>query len=98
MSGKFLTNGRWSDEPLGFMFQAEIYCPACMTEILIERGEASPAARDMITCEVLEQISHAAGVDFDDEYSYDSDDFPKVVRDNGEDDVCGRCGEPLQNL
>ena len=98
MSGKFLTNGRWNDEPQGYVFQCSIYCPSCMIEILIERGDAAPAARGMISVEVLEQISHAAGVDFDDEYSYDSDEFPKVVtNEQGDGSECERCGRLLED-
>lgn len=97
MSGQFLTNGRWSNEPQAYTFQADVYCPACMIEVMIDRGDASPAARDMVSVEVMEQISHAAGVDFDDEYSYDSDDFPKLVTNEGADGLhCGRCQKDLE--
>lgn len=98
MSGKFLTNGQWSDEPNGYLFQADVYCPGCMTEIMIARGDASPAARDMVSVEVMEQISHSAGVDFDDEYSYDSDDFPKIITNEPEGPLnCGRCGTDISD-
>lgn len=96
MSGMFLTDGRWSNEPAGYTFQADNYCPSCLIEVLIGAGIASPGARDMVSIEALEQIAAANCIDFDDEYSYDSDDFPKVITNGaGAGEHCGRCSAEL---
>ena len=64
---------------VAYTYRAETLCPGCIIAQLIGRGEASPAARDMRVEEVLDQIAGANGIDRDDEHSFDSDDFPKVV-------------------
>lgn len=79
-----------------YTYQAETLCPECVIEVMIAKGEASPAARDMDTEEVLGQIAEANGIDRMDERSYDSGDFPKVVfHSDIEDESCMRCGREL---
>lgn len=81
---------------VGYTFQADIYCPACVIEEMIDAGLAAPAARDMGAENALDQCGDAAGIDRYDEYSFDSGDFPKVVfAVQIDDETCGRCGNSL---
>lgn len=45
----------------------------------IEAGILAPAARDMPIEDVLNQAAAYLGIDRDDETSFDSDDFPKLI-------------------
>lgn len=78
---------------VGYTYNAENLCPACVIETLIAQGEASPAARDMPTEDALEQIASANGIDRMDERSYDSGDFPKVIFSSQveEGETCSNC-------
>lgn len=80
-----------------YTYKAEIYCPACLIEQLIAEGEASPAARDMRVEDVLDQIAGANAIDREDEHTFDSDEFPKVVFGISLDDHerCGSCAGEL---
>jgi hypothetical protein len=63
---------------------------------MIAARDASPAARDMATEDVLEQCDDAAAIDLTDETSYDSAEFPKVVFDQvAPDDTDDRCAAAL---
>lgn len=70
---------RRADEIAAYTYRAETQCSACLTDAMIAAGDASPAARDMPTEDVLDQCAGASAIDRDDEASFDSDEFPKVV-------------------
>lgn len=89
----------------GYTFNADIYCPSCIVEML-PAGPGQPfdgwalanGADPMATEDNLDEIAAAFGIDRYDESSFDSGDFPKVVfEDMAEDadDVCGNCHERL---
>jgi len=87
-----------SDDIVAYAYAADIYCPACTVSELMARGLAAPAAADMDTEDVLDQIAGANAIDRDDERSFDSNEFPKVVfRDQidsyDDHNRCGSCGE-----
>lgn len=72
----------WGLQPfdiVAYQYRAHIYTPAEIVDALIADGLASPAARDMDVEDALDQIAGANAIDRMDEYSFDSDDFPKVV-------------------
>lgn len=83
---------------VGYAYAADIWCPDCAlieaeTRLLGERqGEVS---LDPYTD--LARLARDRGIDWTDEASYDSDDFPKVLfRDQAEEgERCNRCGEEL---
>jgi len=84
---------RRADEIAAYTYRAETHCPACVIETMITDGDASPAARDMPTEDVLDQCAAASAIDRADESSFDSDEFPKVVflhqvHDGATCDVC----------
>lgn len=66
-------------DPIGYTYKAENYTPSALAEVLIRNGELSPGARGMTAENALDQLADATGVDRDDEYSFESDDFPKVI-------------------
>lgn len=75
-----------STDIVGYTYKAENYRPEDLIERLIRDGLATPAARDMAVEDVLDQIAGANAIDRQDEYSFDTDDFPKVIfRDQWED-------------
>ena len=88
---------RRCDEIAAYSYRAEILCPACTVEALITAGDAAPAARDMPAETVLDQCAGAFAVDRDDETTFDSDEFPKVVHLDqvAADARCGDCREIL---
>lgn len=72
---------------VAYTYKADVYMPEDLIERLIADGIASPGARGMYVEEVLDQIAGANAIDRDDESSFDSDEFPKVVfRDQFDDD------------
>lgn len=70
---------RRTDEIAAYCYRAEIFCPSCVIDAMIAAGDAAPAARDMSAEGVLDQCAGASAIERDDEVSFDSDEFPKVV-------------------
>lgn len=66
-------------KPVAYQWESELYSPDGLVEAMIGKGRAAPAARDMSVEDVLDQIAGAEAIDREDEYSFDSDDFPKAV-------------------
>lgn len=87
---------------VGYTYQAETLCPGCTIDALpTGEGEAFDGWEDatgrMSAEENLTELALAFGIDRQDESSYDSDDFPKVVFASSVEDeeTCDRCGGPL---
>lgn len=85
---------------VAYTFKADIYCPDCITEVLpTGEGEAfdgwalAEGAPVMSTEANLNEIAFAFGIDRENEYSFDSDEFPKVVFSSQieEAENCGKC-------
>jgi len=68
-----------NNEIVGYTFKADNYRGDDLIEELIKAKLASPAARDMAVEDVLDQIAGANAIDREDEYTFDTDDFPKVI-------------------
>ena len=82
---------------VGYAYRADIWCPACMEESSLMEG-VKPASAELM----LDDVATRLGVDRRDEYSFDSDDFPKLVTVGDLDfhgnegiDECYQCGEEL---
>lgn len=86
-----------SYQVVGYIYDAALHHPDCVIELLIRKGMASPAARDMDPERVLDQVAAANAINRGDEFSFSSDEFPQVVF---VDDVEGTevCDECLQEL
>jgi len=88
---------------VGYTYNADIYCPRCIIEQLPTgdggafEGWALAEGITMSTEDNLSEIAAAFGIDRDDEASFDSGDFPKVIFASMAegDEHCGACGEPL---
>jgi hypothetical protein len=92
-TGIFLTNGQWRTYPQGYMYQADVYCPDHILGILLG------VADDKHTAEtVIEEVAKARGIDYSDEYSYDTDDFPKAITDTDEELRCAVCNTDLREV
>lgn len=70
--------GRKAAEIVAYSYP-DTYCPEHLIEEMITRGVASPGARGMVVEDVLDQIAGADGIDRQDERTFDSNEFPKVV-------------------
>ena len=82
---------------VGYAYRAAIWCPACMEQILRLDG-VKPASAELM----LDDAATRLGGDRNDEYSCDSEDFPKLVtvgdldfHSNEGIDECYQCGEEL---
>ena len=76
--------GRKAWEIVGYTFQAETLCPTCtLTALPTGGGETFDGWRDaterMSTEDNLAELAVAFGIDRQDERSFDSGDFPKVI-------------------
>ena len=90
---------------IGYTFQADNHCPDCLVDRLIRYGILAPAAVDMRVEDTLDQawetfgvFATADGATREDESSFDSGTFPKVilaVQAEG-DERCGDCGRKLR--
>ena len=82
---------------VGYTFQAETYCPGCIIAQLSTGsgqtydGWALTPGVSMPVEANLTEIAYAFGIDRDDEKTFDSDDFPKVIL-SSEIGYCGACG------
>jgi hypothetical protein len=89
-------------EIVGYTYQAETLCPGCtIASLPTGPGEAFDGWRDvtgrMSAEDNLSELACAFGIDRNDESSYDSDEFPKVVFASSVegDETCDRCGGEL---
>lgn len=84
-----------STDIIAYVYRADMYHPKCMVHVLIGQREAGPAARDMDAESVLDQIAAANAIERQNERTFDSDEFPKVVFAGQieEGESCGYCHE-----
>jgi hypothetical protein len=86
---------------VGYTYQSTRACPECTIEEFVQDGSLSPAARDMSAEDALDQAWEAQAL-FDtpegalraDESTFDSDDFPHVIRawQTHLQEICEVCG------
>jgi len=76
---------------LGFTYKAAVYCHDC----IIQQLTGTPGNGNVD--DALDVYAARAGVNREDEYGFDSDDFPKIIFsyqvDNA--DTCDYCGLTL---
>lgn len=78
---------------VGFTFKADIICPACVARHFDIPGEFV-TRRDITELEDrLSELATARGYDYEDHYTFDSDEFPKPVPASwcSEEETCGTC-------
>ena len=71
--------GTGIDAIAGYTYQADNHLPEDLVEILISQGRLAPGARGLSAEEALDQLAAVDGVDREDERSFDTDEFPKVI-------------------
>ena len=71
---------------IGYAYKADIYCSVCVVERLREDNPEAPTY-------TVEDTAKEFGIDTENEHTFDSDDFPKVVfaADIEEAEYCCRC-------
>lgn len=69
----------YSGHPIGYTYKAENFRADKIVERLIADGLLAPAARDMSAHDAIEMAASANAIDTEDEYSFDSDEFPKRI-------------------
>lgn len=91
---------------VGYVYQADIYCDACIVDAVTADGGAydgwalAPSI-SMPTEHNLSEIAFAFGIDRTDERSFDSGNFPKVILAGmveSDDERCGACHESLLDI
>lgn len=84
---------------VAYTYRADIYCPVCMVRSAIDTlNDGEPCGWGQLDPEhCLTELASKLGIDREDERSFDSDDFPKVVFGSQieENERCGRCGEVI---
>lgn len=86
-------------EIVAYTYQADIYCPECILEVMDARQYRGSLGGDMV--EVEDNLNEIASdpsypIDRDHEYTFDSDIFPKVVFSHMlENDYCAGCDSRL---
>ena len=84
--------GRKAWDIVGYTYAADIVCPDHVVSGMGEHRRENENAEH-----ALDRIAMRRGIDRQDERSFDSDDFPKVIFADSvtDDDICGSCGEAL---
>lgn len=86
---------------VGYVFKAAVFCPTCIIKVL-PTGHGDPydgwaTNLPMSTEDNLNEIAIAFGIDRQNEYSFDTDDFPKVIfSSDNEGETCDKCGRELE--
>lgn len=77
---------------IAYTFQAEILCPSCTLDTL---NVPNSLRQEQDHESIIETLADAHNIDWQDEYSYDSDEFPKIVFASQieDDEYCGNCHE-----
>ena len=83
---------------VAYVFNAEILCRPCMRRKAAFSVEAMSINSEFVGVEdLLDIVAKSRGIDREDEHSFDSDEFPKVVflDQIGESETCDNCGEEI---
>lgn len=78
---------------VGYTFRADLYCSDC----IVAQVCGGEVAFTLDTELVLDDAADAKGIDRQEEHTFDSDDFPKVIFAGmiDGDECCGSCHEPF---
>ena len=89
--------GRKAREVVGYAYAAETLCPWCTLQALagVFPGRSDHAGRGAAE-DYLTELAATLSIDRQDERSFDSGDFPKVIFASDSDgDTCDACGAEL---
>lgn len=82
-----------SDTIVGYTYDADTLCPVCTAVAVGVDYEAGPRIPDLI-----DRAGREAGIDVDNERTFDSSEWPKVIFESsveGPEERCGSCHESL---
>lgn len=82
------------DKIVGYVYKADIFCEKCIRRKLRVENFITEKERSHKTEDFLDLISEEMGIKRDDEYSFDSWEFPKVIFASDielEIDYCSAC-------
>jgi len=86
---------------VGYTYAADNYCESCLVELLFNNPVMPTDKVDswLSTEDGLNNIAKILGIDRNDENTFDSGHFPKVIIDQMIDtnDRCGLCDELLED-
>lgn len=83
---------------VGYTFNAETLCPSCMRKKAAFVNETNGRNAEFMPLDrLLDYWAVYQGIDREDEHSFDSGDFPKVIFESSVEDCerCNGCGEHL---
>jgi hypothetical protein len=78
---------------VAYTYLADIHCENCIAFKFEQPEDEAPSAMTHDAEEILDYAAKQRGIDRMDEYSFDSDEFPKVVFSTQieDDEYCGTC-------
>lgn len=79
---------------VGYAYCADTYCADCIGARLTPNGHNRVTAQSAEA--LLDALAAGAGVDRENEATFDSGDFPKVLFRDQAEGRCGRCGVVLE--
>lgn len=88
-------------EPTAYLYAGNLLCPGCVLDALpTGEGHAFDGWKDVSTPPMsaeanLTELAAAFGINRTDEQSFDSDDFPKVLFDTNDGEICAGCHTEL---
>lgn len=86
------------DKVVGYVWRAETFCPKCLRRKLFTEGKISMKEKSLPPEDLLDIKAEELGIDRNDEWSFDSDNFPKVIFATDvefDDDICGSCDKTV---
>lgn len=91
---------KYTSATIGYSYDGGIFCPSCLRRMAARECEAMGYNAEFQPLDnLLTTWAEIVGIeDLDDESSYDSHDFPKMILDakRGE-EICFRCDETLDS-
>lgn len=99
-TGIFLTNGQWRTYPQGYQWGDNFYCPDHILPQFPAFKTMPPSTlpgKDFVE-DLLPALAKNRGIDYSDELSYDSDDFPKAVTNSTDENHCAVCNIDLREV
>lgn len=84
---------------IGHTYQADTYCTPCTVHRLVTQGKLSPVAYRLPASEALAEGADARGIEWWDEHSFDSSDWPKAIFRHmvAGSEPCGSCGDDISD-
>lgn len=82
------------DEITGYVYKAETFCPRCLKRHLYHSGKIDKTMKSQTVEDMLDLLAMELKVNRFDEWSFNSDDFPKVIFASDAElvlDFCTRC-------